>query len=101
VELHSLKAQVGESTDALVEAAMEENEDEESGCLKGVLDLKGFGFIYDDEVEKLLKKVRTRGGVRLWVSLWTLHHITPPHPLPPPHTTPKQRRTATASARTG
>lgn len=61
-----LKAQVNESTEVLVDAAQavddEEDEEEErdpgEGCLKGVLRLKGVGFVTFAEVERALRKVR-------------------------------------------
>lgn len=53
--------QVTDSTDVLIRAAQaapeEEDEPGGGGCLKGVLRLKGVGFVEFGEVERALRKV--------------------------------------------
>jgi hypothetical protein len=62
-----LKTQVTDSTEALIEAARaddeedeEEDDERQSGCLQGVLRLKGVGFVQFAEVERALRKVCDR-----------------------------------------
>lgn len=55
-----------ESTEALVDAAQEADEDkddEEQGCLQKVLKLKGVGFLDFVEVERALRRVRKKSSV--------------------------------------